>query len=171
MPDIIFITYMDADKADELQQKTGVPVVVLSYGALGNFKNDELYGSLKIAGKILGKDSRAEEVISFINNIQEDLNKRTENIADAQKPVLYVGAIGNKGTHGIDSTEGSYPPFEALNTENIAKTASTEHIFITKEQLLDWNPEFIFIDEGGLSIVKEDYTKNPEYYNSLDAFV
>lgn len=170
MPDVIFITYIDADKADELQQKTGIPVVVLSYGALGNFKNDELYGSLKIAGKIVGKDNRAEEVISFINNIQEDLNKRTENIDDTQKPVVYVGAIGNKGTHGIDSTEGSYPPFEALNTENIAKTASTEHIFITKEQLLDWNPEFIFIDEGGLSIVEEDYAKNPEYYNSLDAF-
>jgi len=57
-----------------------------------------------------------------------------------------------------------------LNIENIAKTASTEHIFISKEQLLEWNPEFIFVDEGGISIVYEDYEKSPEYYESLDAF-
>jgi iron complex transport system substrate-binding protein len=170
MPEVIFITYMDADNADELQEKTGIPVVVLSYGALGNFKNDAIFNSLTLCGEILGKEERAEEVISFISGIQDDLDKRTADIPDTKKPTVYVGAIGNKGIHGIDSTEGSYPPFESLNTENIAKTASNEHIFISKEQLIEWNPEFIFIDEGGISIVYEDYEKNPDYYNSLDAF-
>jgi len=170
MPEVIFITYIDSDNADELQKKTGIPVVVLSYGALGNFKNDAIFNSLTLCGEILGKEERAEEVISFISNIQDDLDKRTSEIPDEEKPSIYVGAIGNKGIHGIDSTEGSYPPFESLNTENIAKTASNEHIFISKEQLIEWNPEFIFIDEGGISIVYEDYEKNPDYYNSLDAF-
>ncbi|ABO34725.1 periplasmic binding protein [Methanococcus maripaludis C5] len=170
MPDVIFITYMDADKADELQEKTGVPVVVLSYGALGNFKNDAIFDSLTLSGEILGKEERAQDVISFMTGIQDDLDKRTADIPDEEKPTIYVGAIGNKGVHGIDSTEGAYPPFEALNTENVAKVASTEHLFLSKEQILEWDPEFIFIDEGGLSLVYEDYEKSPEYYESLDAF-
>lgn len=36
-PDIIFITYMEPGKADALQQKLGVPVIVLSYGRIGIF--------------------------------------------------------------------------------------------------------------------------------------
>uniref|UniRef100_A9AAD3 Periplasmic binding protein n=1 Tax=Methanococcus maripaludis (strain C6 / ATCC BAA-1332) TaxID=444158 RepID=A9AAD3_METM6 len=170
MPDVIFITYMEADKADELQEKTGIPVVVLSYGALGNFKNDAIFDSLTLSGKLLGKEERAEAVISYITEIQDELDEKTSEIPDEERPTVYVGAIGNKGIHGIDSTEGSYPPFEALNIENIAKVASTKHIFISKEQLIEWNPEFIFIDEGGISIVYEDYAKNQEYYESLDAF-
>ncbi len=54
---------MDASQADSLQEQTGIPVVVLSYGELGNFKADEIYSSLRLAGKILGKEERAEEII------------------------------------------------------------------------------------------------------------
>ena len=44
------------------------------------------------------------------------------------------------------------------------------HVFIDKEKLLEWNPDIIFIDENGLALVKDDYTKNPDFYNSLKAF-
>jgi len=40
---------------------------------------------------------------------------------------------------------------------------------IDKEKLIAWNPDLIFIDEGGLSMVKEDYGKNPGLYQSLQA--
>ncbi len=32
------------------------------------------------------------------------------------------------------------------------------------------NPEIIFIDGSGLSLVKEDYAKNKAYYDGLTAF-
>ena len=43
-PDVIFATYVDAQQADNLQQKTGVPVIVLSlsYGQLATFDNQEI---------------------------------------------------------------------------------------------------------------------------------
>ena len=40
---------------------------------------------------------------------------------------------------------------------------------IDKEQLLEWDPEFIFVDESGLSMVLEDYAENPGLYASLQA--
>ncbi|XRP96840.1 iron ABC transporter substrate-binding protein [Methanocaldococcus sp. 16A] len=170
-PDVIFVTYITKEKADEIQQKTGIPVVVLSYGKLATFNNEDIFNSLRIAGKILGKEERAEEVIKFIKDCENDLKNRTKDIPDDKKPTVYVGGIGFKGMHGIDSTQCKYPPFEAVNAKNVADELNKEgHVFVNKEQILKWNPDVIFIDEGGLKLVIEDYKKNPEFYNSLKAF-
>ncbi|NJE08521.1 iron ABC transporter substrate-binding protein [Thermococcus sp. M39] len=165
-PDVIFMVYVDAKTADDIQAKTGIPVVVLDYGQLATFDDETLFKSLELAGKILGKEKRAEEVINFIKSVQEDLNKRTENV---ESPRVYVGGIGYKGAHGIESTEAKYPPFVVLNTKNVADVLGEGHKFIDKEKLLEWNPDYIFIDEGGLKLVLEDYQKNPDFYNSLKA--
>ncbi|ACX72833.1 periplasmic binding protein [Methanocaldococcus vulcanius M7] len=170
-PDVIFATYITKDEADTLQQKTGIPVVVLTYGKLATFDNEDLFNSLKLAGKILGKEKRAENVIQFIKKCESDLKNRTGDIPDSKKPTVYVGGIGYKGIHGIDSTECKYPPFELVNAKNVADELGREgHVFVSKEQILKWNPDIIFIDEGGLSIVMQDYKKDPAFYNSLKAF-
>jgi iron complex transport system substrate-binding protein len=44
------------------------------------------------------------------------------------------------------------------------------YLLISKEELLSWNPDFIFVDVGGLNIVKEDYKIHKSFYNSLKAF-
>jgi iron complex transport system substrate-binding protein len=40
---------------------------------------------------------------------------------------------------------------------------------IDKEQLLEWDPDIIFIDESGYGMVVEDYRSNPGFYDSLQA--
>jgi iron complex transport system substrate-binding protein len=170
-PDIIFATYIDAEQADDLQQKTGVPVVVLSYGQLATFESEEIFASLKLAGKILDKEQRAEKVVGFIRNIISDLNSRTSDVPDDEKPTVYVGGVGYKGQQGIESTECNFPPFVVVNARNVVdEVKKPGHVFVDKEKLLEWDPEVIFIDENGLTLVKSDYEKNPEFYNSLNAF-
>ncbi|RLI76967.1 iron ABC transporter substrate-binding protein [Archaeoglobales archaeon] len=167
-PDAIFATYIDAQQADNLQQKTGVPVVVLSYGQLATFDNQEIFDSLRLAGKILDKEKRADEVIKFIQSTISELESRTKGV---ESPTVYVGGIGYKGQHGIESTECSFPPFVAVNAKNVVDELNKPgHVFIDKEKLLEWNPDIIFIDENGLALVKDDYSKNPDFYNSLKAF-
>lgn len=139
----------------------------MSYGTLETFEDDALFKSLELAGKILGKEKRANEVISFIRNIQEDLENRAKG---AESPTAYVGGIGYKGAHGIESTKPVYPPFNVLNVRNVAANINQSHVFIDKEKLIQWNPEFIFVDEGGLKLIQEDYSKDPEFYKSLGAF-
>ncbi|NJE05402.1 iron ABC transporter substrate-binding protein [Thermococcus sp. M36] len=165
-PDVIFLTYVDAKTADEIQEKTGIPVVVLSYGQLATFEDEELFRSLELAGRILGKEKRAQEVINFIKSIQDDLSKRTEGVEPKK---VYVGGIGYKGAHGIESTEGKYSPFVAVHADNVADELGSGHHSIDKEKLLEWQPDYIFIDEGGLKLVLDDYRKNPDFYNSLKA--
>ena len=165
-PDVIFLTYVDGKTADEIEEKTGIPVVVLSYGELATFEDEELFKSLELAGRILGKEERAEEVINFIKSVQDDLSKRTEGVEPKK---VYVGGIGYKGAHGIESTEGAYPPFIAVRADNVADELGKGHHSIDKEKLLEWQPDYIFIDEGGLKLVLDDYRKNPDFYNSLKA--
>lgn len=169
-PDVIFAV-VSAQYAESLQEKTGIPVVVLNYGTLGNFRTTELFESIRLMGKILGEEKRAEEVIAYINDIVVDLDNRTRNAERPSK--VYVGALGFKGVHGITSTTCRFPPFEVNNifSENIAcKVNTTAHVFVDKEFLLKEQPEIIFLDLGNLQLVKDDYSKDRSFYDSLKAF-
>jgi len=169
-PQVIFITYMDRDKADELQKRLGIPVVVLTYGPFATF-NEVVYDSLRLAGKILNRAERAEKVVGFIEAARKDLSARTAGFPQNKKPTVYVGGIGFRGTQGIDSTSIIYPPFDWIGARN-AVTSGGEggHVFVDKEKLLGLNPEIIFIDGGGLQNVREDMAKKPEFYRGLKAF-
>ncbi|MDP8218023.1 MAG: iron ABC transporter substrate-binding protein [Candidatus Theseobacter exili] len=169
-PEVIFISYVEPRIANDLQEKTEIPVVVLSYGELATFDNQYIFNSLRIAAKIINKENRAEKVINFIRNCQKDLRNRTNGIPADKKPGVYVGGLGFKGTHGITSTECRYPAFELLHAKNVAdELGKAGHIFIDKEKIIEWNPDIIFIDASGLNLTKDDYRKNPKFYNLLKA--
>ncbi len=169
-PQLIFITLMEASKADALQKKLGIPVVLLSYGGLATF-DDVVFGSLRLAGNILNLQPRAEKVIAFIEGARKDLQQRTRGIPEESKPRVYVGAIGFRGTQGIESTDASYFPLDWIHARQVVKEVAAQgHLFIDKEKILSWNPDLIFLDGGGLHLVRQDYAKKPEFYQRLSAF-
>ena len=95
---------------------------------------------------------------------------RRQRVPAGRHPKVYVGGLGFRGTQGITSTEYSYPAFELLRARNVAAGPGKKgHIFIDKEKLLEWDPDVIFIDGGGMDNIKDDYKKNPEYYQLLTA--
>lgn len=96
-PDIIVSEYEDTDKADALQQQTGVPVVTLRTGVDGVF-SDDFRGSITLLGKIFGKETRAAELLSFVESETAELGRRTADIAEDAKPSVYVCGLGNWGT-------------------------------------------------------------------------
>lgn len=170
-PDIIFSTYAkEAVAADELQEKTGVPVVAVSYGTTAPF-DETLNASLKLIGTVMGTEERAEEVVAFINSCKDDLNARTSDIPETDKVSVYYGAQSYKGTHGIESTTGGYALFAAINTQSVVdQEGISGYVMLDKEQLLEWDPEVIFVDLGGIGLVSEDRAENPSYYKALSAF-
>lgn len=170
-PDVIFTTYAgDAAAADELQSKTGIPVVALSYGNEGIF-GDTLYSSIGLIGEVMGNTKKSTAVVDYLKACETDLNKRTEGVDAATKLSTYVGGLGSKGAQGIVSTQGNYSLFNAINALNVVdETGKTGGVMIDKEQLIQWNPKVIFLDYSGLTKVKEDMAANPEYYAALEAF-
>ena len=170
-PDLIVATYMEAGVADEVAKTLSIPVLVLSYGELAVF-DEMVFSSLRLTGKILNRQARAEEVIGFIQGIRKDLSRRTADIAETAKPGVYVGGIGYRGTHGIESTQRDYIPLDwnhAVNLAQRVKATIGSHVMVDKEVLLSLNPDVIFIDSAGLPLVREDYRRKPDFYQGLKA--
>ena len=171
-PQVIFITYMESELAGDVQKTLGIPVVVLSYGEFASF-DERVYDALRIAGKILNREKRADDVVSYIESMRGDLMKRTVAIPEENKHTAYVGGVGYRGGHGIESTKQDFFPFEWVNAKNAAKDVPSQfkdHLFIDKEMLYKLNPDIIFIDGGGIELVQDDYKKKPKFYNALRAF-
>jgi len=142
-----------AAEADTLQEKTGIPVVAFPYGSLRNdAEKAEMYGGLRVMGQVLEKQDRAEEVIAYIEATIADLEKRTGDIPEAEQKSVYVGGVSSAGAHGIISTEPAYPPFLWVHAKNVAAGMGAAHADIAKESLVDWNPDYIFIDAGTIQM-------------------
>ncbi|MFZ2098645.1 MAG: iron ABC transporter substrate-binding protein [Anaerolineales bacterium] len=172
-PDVIFSTYAtDAAAADELQVKTGIPVVVLSYGGFGitSIFGQTILDSLMLVGQVTGDTVKAQAATDFIKQAQQDLDNRTKDIPDADKPTVYVGGLGSKGTHGIESTQAQYALLDVIHAKNVVdETGKSGSVMIDKEKLIEWDPDFIFIDQGGYASVVEDYQKSSAFYELLSA--
>lgn len=165
-PDVIFVV-SDYAQADELQAKTGIPVVAIANPGLFDGK---MAASIDIIGQVLGKEDRAKEINTYMDNAQKDLNDRTKDIAAANKPTVYNGALNFKGKHGFDGTSANYGPFVAINANNVADQTGQKGAFIVDlEQVLAWNPSIIFLNPENMDLVNQQYAENPDFFNSLDA--
>lgn len=159
-PQVILKTYatMGHDPV-ELQEKTGIPVVVLEYGNLGTHR-EKMFQSLRIMGEVVGKRDRAEQVISFFESAIADLAARTTDVPDSGKKTCFVGGIAYKGPHGFRSTEPGYPPFMFVDAANLAYDESmmgkaSRQVTVAKEQLLEWDPDVLFLDLSTLQLEGE----------------
>ena len=167
-PQVIVMSKSASVDADDLQKKTGIPVVVVP-GSDTTLDNDA-FETIRIMGELYGKQSRATELTTYLNSVKTDLQNRTKDIPDSQKPSVYVGGVSFKGHHGFEGTEAGYGPLALIGAKNLADTTGKTGAFnIELEKVLAWNPDIIFLDFNGMSLINEDYKKNPAYYNALTA--
>ncbi len=173
-PDVVFMSYTTVGDADALQEKTGIPVVALHLTDMGTTQ-DTLYESFRLIGKIISKEERAEHLIGYIQKQISELNQRTKDVQSDNNPSAFISGLSYSGSFGISSTHHEYAPFALLNANNVAASIDKKlvsHVkgtFIDIEQLLLWNPQFIFIDESGLELVMNDFISKPILRSSLNA--
>ena len=167
-PDVIVMSRSASVEADDLQNKTGTPVVVVP--GSDTTLDDAAYETIRILGELYGKEDRATELKTYLDGIKKDLTDRTKDIPESEKPSVYVGGVSFKGHHGFEGTEAGYGPFALIGAKNLADTTGKTGAFnIDLEQVLSWDPDVIFVDFNGMNLIKEDYQKNPAYYNALQA--
>ncbi len=174
-PQVIFKTYpsMGYDPV-KLEKKTDIPVIVLNYGDMFKYRQD-LFNALAIMGKVMGKDQRADELIAFFKNQIKELKQRSSNVDESDKIPCFVGGIAFKGPHGFQSTHTFYPPFLFINAKNVAAFDKTgknlTNTIISKESLIKWDPEILFLDLSTLQMGKHagglHELKTDQVYQSL----
>ncbi|MBR5023336.1 MAG: iron ABC transporter substrate-binding protein [Oscillospiraceae bacterium] len=167
-PDVIVMSQSASVEADDLQNKTGTPVVVIP--GSDTTLDDAAYETIRILGELYGKEYRATELKTYLDGIKKDLTDRTKDIPDSEKPFVYVGGVSFKGHHGFEGTEAGYGPLALIGAKNLADTTGKSGAFnIDLEKVLSWDPDIILLDFNGMNLINEDYIKNPAYYNALKA--
>ncbi len=137
----------NTEVANEIQEKTGIPVVMFY---TGNYVTDseKIQDTLLMLGEILNKEQRAKDLIAYFDAVEADLKKRVAGLSAEE--TVYVGGVSYNGVHGLDGTDPTYYPFAVLNIKNAAaevtSVSQTGYAQISKEKLLEWDPEIIFVD-------------------------
>lgn len=168
-PDVILCTY-EADIVKSIEEATGIPVVAAAQGKL--FAED-YEQSLRIFGEACGVSERAEEVIGFIHTCLDDLENRTKDLDQEEKPLVLGAAATFRGGHGISGVYVDYPVFKAVAANDAAvgleKADFDTGVEVDKEKILEWDPEIIFLDAGNMGLVETEYKEDPEFFSQLSA--
>ena len=165
--DLIFYFGADADTLDTLQAQLEVPVIGL-YAS--NFYDDNFFQTLRLIGTVMGTEAHVEEVIGAIQGWISDLDARTRDISEEEKPTVYTGALGFRGPHGFEGTSANFPPFVAIHAKNVVdETGEKGTVLIDLEQVAVWDPDYIFLNPDSMYLVNEDYAVNAAFYDNLTA--
>lgn len=168
-PDVILAIDSLKIGIDELQEKTNIPVVSIPIAdsSLGE-KNYEIF---RILGELYNKEDKAKEMTAYLDEIKEDLENRTKDIKPEEKPSVYVAGLSFKGHHGFEGTEANYGPLTLSYCRNLADEVDGQKGFfeIDLEKVLEWDPDIILLDFNGYDIIKDQYEKNKDLFDSLSA--
>jgi iron complex transport system substrate-binding protein len=115
-----------------------------------------------------------EQLIRYIELQIKELQQRLQGMERFRS--VYVGAISYRGRHGLTSTDPHYAALDFLGVPHVASRMDTARVsaitgaYIDWEQLLEWNPELIFVDANGWSLVQQELQSRPEIFRILTAY-
>lgn len=171
-PDLVISEYEDADKANALTEQLGVPIITLKTGYNGVF--DEAFrNSILLLGKVLNKTEKAEALISFVDNEVKEIEAKTANVKEEDKPTVYICGLGNWGTTNHLMTAQNYPAFQIANVKNAVTDLSKDGIQpIEKEKFeaLGKDIDLMIIDAAAIKNIKPLYAEDKDLFKSCKAF-
>ena len=167
-PDVILAAF-SPEAADELQTQSGIPVVAVRYTSTG-LANETFFTAMRVFGEVVDRQDRAEEILSQIEALKADLSNRTAHIPEDEKLRVYAGAITFAGQRGLGGTYSNFGPLSLIRAHNVADTALEAGFYeVDFEQILQWDPDVIFLDPGNMHLVNAEYESNPAFFRSLRA--
>lgn len=169
-PDLIIMRNSEYIKDNEITKKAintieeelHIPLVVLQ--GPGCFDKPEIEKQLEgiqLIGKIFNKEEQAKALIKTVKSEVAEIQKRTSNINEADKPkVLFMGLIKDKGVGSVWGDNNGDAKFarEYANIKNAYDVSSRARM--SAEQIIALNPEVIVLGTSSItpnpSILKTD---------------
>jgi len=140
-PDIIFSSPSEFRMTDSIERKMKLPVVALA--SMGKFR--DLLAEIETLGRIIGREERAAELVSFFGRRMGSLRETGPVRAAGAGPSAYLSFWGS-----LLRTPVSYEPVEAAGGKNLASGLLPSYLgtagaTVSLEQILLWDPEVILI--------------------------
>jgi len=149
-PDVIITS--GTTNVQDFENKIGCPVVVAGGDGWTYSRESGLFGMIEVIGDVLEREDEAEELIGFVEAKIDMISSVTEALGEDEKSLVYFAPRGAKlgfydPKEGRDFTRTvvSYRPLEIAGGINVAAEATGNEINIALEQLIAWNPDYIFI--------------------------
>lgn len=171
-PDIVISEYEDVEKEDALQEQLGVPVITLKSGANSVF-DEAFFGSMKLLGTIFSQEEKAEALVSFIEDEAAEITNRTANIAQKDKPGVYICGLGNWGTTNHLMTAQNYISFNLANVKNVVSGLTNDGIGAIEEEkfvALGQEMDIIIMDAAAVKNIAPLYQEDPTMFDTCKAW-
>ena len=171
-PDIVISEYEDVEKEDALQEQLGVPVITLKAGPKGVF-DDAFAGSMKLLGTIFGEEEKAEALVSFVESEAAEITARTADIAEEDKPGVYICGLGNWGTTNHQMPAQNYISFNLAGGRNVVRGLATDGIQSIEEEkfvALGDEMDIIVMDAAAVKNIAPLYQQDPTMFDTCKAW-
>ncbi len=153
-PDVAFMYESQGEQAEQLKT-IGIPTVMLKYGTIQDFKD-----SIKVIGEVLDKNEQATKIIKYTEDTEAYFESKKSEIQSAKAPkILYIrdGELSVASKKNVNTSI-----MVTTGGENVAKdTEGASWAPVSMEQVLQWNPEMIYISNFS------DVTPKDLYENTL----
>lgn len=136
-PDVIITWGYYPELLNFLEQK-GFKVIAINPEGLS-----DLYGTIRLFGKIFGKEKRAEEVINEMEKMFQFIRERVRDLPlGKRRKVLYLGGTPTRvyGKIGVISDV-----IQIIGARNVAEGLPVRYADVSVERIIQWNPDVIFI--------------------------
>ena len=171
-PDIVISEYEDVEKEDALQEQLGVPVITLKAGPGGVF-DENFLATMRLLGKIFCNEEKAETLVSFIEAERAEIAGRTANVAEEDKPAVYICGLGNWGTTNHLMTAQNYISFTVANVKNVVTDLEAPGIQAIEEEkfvALGEDMDVIIMDAAAVKNIKPLYAETPDMFDTCKAW-
>ena len=143
-PDLVILKTSMKDEIGIGLEEVGIPVIYVSFENIDNINDD-----IRVIGKILNEDERAEEIILEYQRIYSEINdqvKITTNVKDVL--ILQATNIDQKYSFQVPSSGWLQTKMTEDLKSNpvwVSESLSGGWTEVNFEQILNWNPDNIFI--------------------------
>lgn len=171
-PDIVISEYEDVEKEDALQEQLGVPVITLKAGSKGVF-DDAFSGSMALLGQVFDREEKAQTLVDFVKSEAAEISSRTAEIADGDKPSVYVCGLGNWGTTNHLMTAENYVSFQVANVKNVLSGTGIQGVGpIEAEKFVEIGDsmDMMILDAAAVKNIKPLYQEDPTMFDTCKAW-
>lgn len=135
------VTPEAAARAEQIQQQTGVPYILLDNGI------QTTPHTLRIIGALLGAAERGNDLAKYTDYAIDALRGRLLIAPADERPLVYYG----RGPDGLETGLGGSQAMAAIDQAGVINIAARlgrgELTRITRDQLIDWNPAIIIAEQ------------------------